>query len=92
MRFQNFIAGDRIEHDTFIGEDNSIGFYLNNPRLKSAEEFHKLVRLFTELNDLANGECGYIFEFADLSGADARLVKIDFDENGKIKIKMAEIV
>lgn len=84
--------GEEIRPDTFIAEDNSIEFHLNNPRLESAEDFEKLIRLFNELNELTDGECGYIFEFADWSGADARLVKIDFDENGKIKIKMAEIV
>lgn len=82
------------EYDERSVSGNDVSFYLNDVMLKSKENFEKLTMGYKKLAELVinNSDCGgSLGEYRDLSGADARLMKIDYDENDMPHISIAEI-
>ena len=71
--------------------DKDVSLFVNNITIKSTEEFERFVKLCIELDRATDGKCGFMLEFVDTSGADARITQIDLDDNDGYSVWMATI-
>jgi hypothetical protein len=59
--------------------------------INTTEKFERFIELCIELGRITNGQCGFMLEFVDASGSDARIMQIDLGDNGEYSIWMANV-
>ena len=79
-------------HNTELDFDGGLNFYLNYLDISSGEKTARLTELTHRLVSLAPGDAGVRIcgAFVDLSGDDARMLTIDYNENG-FDYRIAEV-
>ena len=76
--------------DFRVGEKD-VSLFINNMTIKTTEKFEHFAELCIDLNRITEGKCGFMLEFVDTSGADARITQIDLDDNDGYSVWMATI-
>lgn len=71
--------------------EKEISLFINNMTINTTEKFERFIELCIELNRITNGQCGFMLEFVDTSGSDARIMQIDLGDNGEYSIWIATI-
>lgn len=70
--------------------DTTVLLYVNSIVLNSVEKVKQFIEICNKLNRATDGSCGFIAEFADISGDDARTMIIDINDNGEFFAKVAQ--
>jgi hypothetical protein len=65
--------------------------YVNSITLRSQQDITKFIEICLELIKATDNRCGFMADFVDFSGKDARVLTIDFDGKPDPIIKVAEI-
>ena len=86
----NSLTLNKKETDYLTVDGNVITYYMNDVLLKGEADYQKLVRLYAELRQMGQ-EVWSIGEYADVSGADARVMHISFNDAGVPTVKIAAI-
>ena len=79
------------EDDNIIVSENRISYYMDDFQPKNAEDFKKFAYLAGRLIDLTKGSCYVCAELVDLDNPHGRILKINFENNGKYTITMAAV-
>lgn len=86
----NSLTLNKKETDYLSVDGNTVAYYMNDVLLKSEADYQKLVRLYAELCQMGQ-PIWSIGEYADASGADARVMHISFNDAGVPTVKIAAI-
>ena len=86
----NGLVAAGADVDFRVGE-KEVSLFINNMMIKTTEEFEHFAELCIDLNRITEGKCGFMLEFVDTSGADARITQIDLDDNDGYSVWMATI-
>lgn len=86
----NSLTLNKKETDCLTVNGNVITYYMNDALLKGEADYQKLVRLYAELLQMGQ-QVWSIGEYADVSGADARVMHISFNDAGVPTVKIAAI-
>lgn len=86
----NSLTLNKKETDYLTVDGNVITYYMNDVLLKGEADYQKLVRLYTELRQMGQ-QVWSIGEYADVSGADAQVMHISFNDAGVPTVKIAAI-
>lgn len=86
----NSLTLNKKETDYLSVDGNTVAYYMNDVLLKGEADYQKLVRLYTELRQMGQ-QVWSIGEYADVSGADAQVMHISFNDAGVPTVKIAAI-
>ena len=86
----NSLTLNKKETDYLSVDGNTVTYYMNDVLLKGEADYQKLVRLYAELCQMGQ-PIWSIGEYADVSGADARVMHISFNDAGVPTVKIAAI-
>lgn len=86
----NSLTLNKKETDYLTVDGNVITYYMNDVLLKGEADYQKLVRLYAELRQMGQ-QVWSIGEYADVSGADAQVMHISFNDAGVPTVKIAAI-
>lgn len=86
----NSLTLNKKETDYLSVDGNTVAYYMNDVLLKGEADYQKLVRLYAELRQMGQ-PIWSIGEYADASGADARVMHISFNDAGVPTVKIAAI-
>lgn len=86
----NSLTLNKKETDYLTVDGNTVTYYMNDVLLKSEADYQKLVSLYAELLQMGQ-QVWSIGEYADVSGADARVMHISFNDAGVPTVKIAAI-
>lgn len=86
----NSLTLNKKETDYLSVDGNTVAYYMNDVLLKGEADYQKLVRLYAELCQMGQ-PIWSIGEYADASGADARVMHISFNDAGVPTVKIAAI-
>jgi hypothetical protein len=81
--------GADVQHEV---TEKEVSLYVNNITLDSVEKTETFIKTCCALYQATDGNCSFMVEFVDLSADAARVMVIDFDENGEHTVKLAQIL
>jgi len=72
--------------------EKEVSLFVNGITLDSVEKTETFIKTCCALYQATDGDCSFMAEFVDPSADEARVMVIDFDENGEHTVKLAQIL
>ena len=72
-------------------DEKKLILFVNCITLRSADDIKRFIDIYNALDRATCGKCSYILEFVDKTQADARILELDFDVQGKSIIKVTSV-
>jgi hypothetical protein len=66
-------------------------YNMQNLHIQNDEQMKAFIKLYAELIELTDGECGLIGELVDISDPDAKLLHFDVEANGEYTLQIAAV-